>query len=218
MIALALDGASGAGTLAVFDGDRLVAEGQVPMGARTGDLFFPAVLDALRAAGTRPSLVSRVICGAGPGSFTSLRIVAAIAKGICEGAGAELVAVPSLALAVAAEPELPVGTYLVLADALRGESFGQWCERLADGRVVARSAVERAPAAALVADAAARGAMVVGFAQARPLVPHARGAMALVRGGASTAVDVATWEPAYGRLAEAQVQWEVAHGRPLPAA
>jgi tRNA threonylcarbamoyladenosine biosynthesis protein TsaB len=24
-----------------------------------------------------------------------------------------------------------------------------------------------------------------------------------------------TWEPAYGRLAEAQVKWEAAHGRPL---
>ena len=29
-------------------------------------------------------------------------------------------------------------------------------------------------------------------------------------------VDVRSWEPAYGRLAEAQVRWESAHGRPLP--
>jgi tRNA threonylcarbamoyladenosine biosynthesis protein TsaB len=28
--------------------------------------------------------------------------------------------------------------------------------------------------------------------------------------------DIASWEPAYGRLAEAQVRWESAHGRPLP--
>jgi tRNA threonylcarbamoyladenosine biosynthesis protein TsaB len=28
-------------------------------------------------------------------------------------------------------------------------------------------------------------------------------------------VDRARWEPAYGRLAEAQVKWEAAHGRPL---
>jgi tRNA threonylcarbamoyladenosine biosynthesis protein TsaB len=27
--------------------------------------------------------------------------------------------------------------------------------------------------------------------------------------------DLATWEPAYGRLAEAQVKWEAAHGRAL---
>jgi tRNA threonylcarbamoyladenosine biosynthesis protein TsaB len=30
-------------------------------------------------------------------------------------------------------------------------------------------------------------------------------------------VDIDTWEPQYGRLAEAQVKWEAAHGRPLPA-
>jgi tRNA threonylcarbamoyladenosine biosynthesis protein TsaB len=29
-------------------------------------------------------------------------------------------------------------------------------------------------------------------------------------------VNIGSWEPAYGRLAEAQVKWESAHGRPLP--
>jgi tRNA threonylcarbamoyladenosine biosynthesis protein TsaB len=29
--------------------------------------------------------------------------------------------------------------------------------------------------------------------------------------------DLATWEPNYGRLAEAQVKWEAAHGRALTA-
>jgi tRNA threonylcarbamoyladenosine biosynthesis protein TsaB len=28
-------------------------------------------------------------------------------------------------------------------------------------------------------------------------------------------VDLASWEPSYGRLAEAQVRWETQHGRPL---
>jgi tRNA threonylcarbamoyladenosine biosynthesis protein TsaB len=31
-------------------------------------------------------------------------------------------------------------------------------------------------------------------------------------------VAVDSWEPAYGRLAEAQVQWEARHGTPLPTA
>jgi tRNA threonylcarbamoyladenosine biosynthesis protein TsaB len=30
-------------------------------------------------------------------------------------------------------------------------------------------------------------------------------------------VDLAGWEPDYGRLAEAQVRWEAVHGRPLTA-
>jgi tRNA threonylcarbamoyladenosine biosynthesis protein TsaB len=28
--------------------------------------------------------------------------------------------------------------------------------------------------------------------------------------------DIASWEPLYGRMAEAQVKWEAAHGRGLP--
>ena len=35
---------------------------------------------------------------------------------------------------------------------------------------------------------------------------------------AADAADLAAWEPAYGRLAEAQVKWEAAHGRPLAGA
>ena len=34
---------------------------------------------------------------------------------------------------------------------------------------------------------------------------------------ASEPVDLGSWEPAYGRKAEAQVKWEAAHGRPLGA-
>jgi len=30
-------------------------------------------------------------------------------------------------------------------------------------------------------------------------------------------IAIETWEPDYGRLAEAQVRWEAAHGRPLGA-
>ena len=217
MITLGLDAAPGAGTIAVFLGDALLAERTVPMGARAGDLFFPAVLDALRAAQTRPSLVARVICGGGPGSFTSLRIAGAVAKGIAEGAGATLLVVPSLALAVAGDQTLAAGRYLVVSDALRGECFVQPCERSGAGAVTAEVA-ERVPAGAVTEVARRAGAMVIGFAQARAAVPHARGVLALVAGGAALAVDIATWEPAYGRLAEAQVVWEATHGRALPAA
>ena len=48
-------------------------------------------------------------------------------------------------------------------------------------------------------------------------MPHARGAArvaALLDGDARRPI-WRRWEPAYGRLAEAQVKWEAAHGRPL---
>jgi tRNA threonylcarbamoyladenosine biosynthesis protein TsaB len=57
---------------------------------------------------------------------------------------------------------------------------------------------------------------VVGPGQRLDFHPHARGVASLlesvVRGGP---VDLASWEPSYGRLAEAQVRWEATHGRPL---
>ena len=218
MITLSVDGAVGAGTIAVFEGDTCRAEREVPMGARSGDPFFPAVLDALREAGTRASLVTRVIVGAGPGRFTSVRIVAAIAKGVAEGAGAALVAVPSLALAAAAADSLAPGRYLAVADALRGEWFAQGCERHADGRVTVDGPARRVAAEVAAAAALAQGARLLGARPDDGGRPHARGALRLVAGGCGVAVDVATWEPAYGRMAEAQVQWEAVHGRPLPAA
>ena len=63
------------------------------------------------------------------------------------------------------------------------------------------------------------GARAVGPAEGEPLWPHARGAAVLASAldGASP-VDLASWEPQYGRLAEAQVRWEREHGRPLSEA
>ena len=40
----------------------------------------------------------------------------------------------------------------------------------------------------------------------------------MVRPPPDIAVDLDAWEPSYGRLAEAQVKWEAAHGRPLAGA
>jgi tRNA threonylcarbamoyladenosine biosynthesis protein TsaB len=56
----------------------------------------------------------------------------------------------------------------------------------------------------------------VGPGQEMEAHPHARGVApileAILKAGP---VDLGAWEPDYGRLAEAQVRWEAAHGRPL---
>ncbi|HEY0778955.1 MAG TPA: hypothetical protein VGD56_13375, partial [Gemmatirosa sp.] len=61
--------------------------------------------------------------------------------------------------------------------------------------------------------AAARGAGVLDVDADVASGPIAAGAAAF----APAPVDVARWEPAYGRVAEAQARWEAAHG-PMPAA
>jgi hypothetical protein len=46
--------------------------------------------------------------------------------------------------------------------------------------------------------------------------PHARGIAPILASILEAGpVNLASWEPDYGRLAEAQVRWEAEHGRPL---
>jgi hypothetical protein len=57
---------------------------------------------------------------------------------------------------------------------------------------------------------------VIGPGQTIDAHPHARGAASLLDAiVAAGPVDLAAWEPEYGRLAEAQVKWEATHGRKL---
>lgn len=217
---LALDAALSVGTVAVLDGTRLLAERAVPMKGAHEERLLPAVLAALAEAGIAPRELSRVVCGGGPGSFTSLRIAASIAKGIATGSGAVLSAVSSHALVIAgAEPgALPAGRYLVVTDALRGECFVSLVTVAGGGRVVTVGAGRRLAADAVAAAALEAGAQVAGPGQAHDLSPHARGVARLWElPGAIADVDLDRWEPDYGRLAEAQVKWEATHGRPLPA-
>ena len=50
-------------------------------------------------------------------------------------------------------------------------------------------------------------------------LPDARTLLTLsnIPGATTVVADVAGWQPEYGRPAEAQVLWERAHGRELPA-
>jgi tRNA threonylcarbamoyladenosine biosynthesis protein TsaB len=200
----------------------LVAEGEALMRGEQEERLMPAVVATLNEAGCSVRDVSRVICGAGPGSFTSLRIAGAIAKGIVMGNGARadgLFAVSSLALIVAARSAtLEPGRWLALLDAMRGERYAALYEVGASGSVreVERLGLVRD---ADIAGACARlGARAIGPREMVEAAPHARGAAVLLdQIIANGRVSLDTWEPDYGRLAEAQVKWEAAHGRSLTA-
>ncbi|MEK6611173.1 MAG: tRNA (adenosine(37)-N6)-threonylcarbamoyltransferase complex dimerization subunit type 1 TsaB [Gemmatimonadota bacterium] len=212
-LTLALDASTYLGTVAVLRDGAVVAVREVAMRGEHEERLMPAVLAALAEARAVPADVARVVCGAGPGAFTSLRIAAGIAKGIAQGAGVPLFAVSSLALVVAgAAPGLPPGRYVATLDAMRGERYAQAVVLLADGTVRADGEQSLATAGQL----ASAGASVVGPLEPTPLFPHARGVAAMLAAClAGGPVDLDAWEPSYGRLAEAQVKWEAAHGRPL---
>lgn len=216
MITLALDASTYVASVAVFAGATLRASGRVAMRGADEERLLPAVAAALAEAGVAPEDLERVVCGSGPGSFTSLRIAASIAKGLAAGAHIPLLAPPSLAFIVAATPTtLTAGRYVAALDALRGEHYVATCEVLPDGQVAEVGEVERWPTEELHARAAAIGPLV-GPGLELDVAPDATGLPRLQALLTATGpVDLASWEPSYGRLAEAQVKWEAAHGRPL---
>lgn len=220
MIALVIDASTYDADVAVLDDDRVLAERRPMMRDALHERLMPAVADALEAAGTEISDLARIVCGAGPGSFTSLRIAASIAKGIAMAADIPLFAVSSLALLVGGA-ELRPGRYIAALDALRGEFYVALYD-VDDSRAISHLEPARLIAAdQLESLAVSVGATIVtpsDVAGAVRASPRARAAARLghliERGGP---VDVSAWEPAYGRLAEAQVRWEATHGVPLPS-
>ncbi len=215
-LTLAMDAAAGDGTIAVLQDGRVLAEQRVMMRSADEERFLPAVIETLRAAGGGIDTLERIVCGGGPGSFTALRVVGAAAKGIAFGRGLPLYAVPSLALTVAASDETREegSRWLSELDALRGDHYLALVEVGRAGAIRSVEALGLSPVGDVPARAAAHGARRLGPAA----VPHARGVLrcdALL--DALGPVDLERWEPVYGRLAEAQVKWEAAQGRPLPS-
>lgn len=205
-LTLVLDASTYDGSVALLRHNAVVGERSVAMRGEREERLMPAVADVLAAARVSPSEITRVVCGGGPGSFTSLRIAGAIAKGIATAARVPLHDVSSLALAAV---EAGQGRWVLSLDALRGESFVAAC--VWDGAALAwLHEAEIVPSAEIQGLASRLDATVI------PARPHARAALLLLESVvASGPVDLASWEPSYGRRAEAQVRWEAAHGRPL---
>ena len=220
MITLALDASTYVGTVAVLRDRALVAEGEAVMRGEQEERLMPAVVATLGEAGCSVRDVTRVICGAGPGSFTSLRIAGAIAKGIATGNGARvdgLFAVSSLALIVAGRSAvLEPGRWLALLDAMRGERYAALYEVGAGGTVREAERLGLVRETEIARECERLGARAIGPKEMMEAAPHARGvAVLLDEILARGRVPLDTWEPDYGRLAEAQVKWEAAHGRLL---
>lgn len=219
---LAIDASTYAGSAALVRGSAVLAECTVAMRGELEERLMPAIAAMMERASVRPDAITAIVCGAGPGSFTSLRIAASIAKGLAVSLDRPLYSVSSLMLVVAgAEPALPPGRYAVFVDAMRGELYAATVEQPAHEEPAMVSPVAIIRAGDADAYAGAADAVAIGPEIGSGSSPHARGVARVAPPGRSRSslskADVALWEPDYGRLAEAQVRWEAAHGRALPA-
>jgi len=84
---LALETSDTAGSAALLDGERLLAEKLLAQGQRSARALAPAVRELLTDAGWQPKDVELVAVTVGPGSFTGLRVGVTTAKAFAYAAG-----------------------------------------------------------------------------------------------------------------------------------
>jgi tRNA threonylcarbamoyladenosine biosynthesis protein TsaB len=122
-VLLAIDTATANGGVAVGRAGALLAEVGIGDTGRHSELLLPAIEFALRVAGVNRADLTAIVLGAGPGSFTGVRIAAATARGLAAALGIPILAYSSLAAlaAAAGRGDDPV---CALFDARRGEVYG----------------------------------------------------------------------------------------------
>jgi tRNA threonylcarbamoyladenosine biosynthesis protein TsaB len=179
--------------------------------------LIPAMDRVLTRAACQVRDLRGVVVSDGPGSFTGLRIGASVAKAVAHVSGLPVRTASALAvMARGAWRESAVVEsagcdlrILAVTDALRGEVYAALyrvgparLEVLAAPAVLTPSALALWPAADL-------------RAHSLPLASTLLDLLDL-NGGTVPVGELESWEPEYGRPAEAQARWEAVHGRRLP--
>lgn len=208
---LALDTATARASVAVGSSVSDAVEESLDGARQHARALLPMVTRVLERRGVSAAALDGVIVADGPGSFTGLRVAASFAKALLDVRSLPLRTAPSL-LARAVAAAGPGETVMTAADALRGEHYAA-VYRFPAGRVETLVAPRVVRSTALDELAAAFGARVAGDAP-----PRAAWLLELLgrEGGTSAVGNVQSWEPVYGRPAEAQAKWEREHGRALP--
>jgi tRNA threonylcarbamoyladenosine biosynthesis protein TsaB len=194
--------------------------------------LIPMVERLLQQAGASLDDVRGIALSDGPGSFTGLRVGAAMAKALVHARQLPLWVAPSL-LVRAAGAAQEGRLVLAISSALRGEVYAAAyrftgdrihaelspCVRTPD-QLTALSMEPEIVVGEAPDEILSRLEKWIGHPVVGPPVgaPHAARLLELVgrQGGARLVESVAEWEPVYGRPAEAQARWEMVHGRPLP--
>jgi tRNA threonylcarbamoyladenosine biosynthesis protein TsaB len=226
VIAVAVDTATDRLSVAAGEpGGGWVAAGLVEGARRHTGQLAALVEKTLGELGRGLEDVGAVALSDGPGSFTGLRVAAAWAKGLLRARPMPLWVASTLLVRVWPHAR-PGDVALGVGTALRGEVYVAGYRFGVDRVVTVLPPQVLAPGASppidpdvVVSDhdgprSWSRAPRVVVPPEGLP-VASALLAMIGVSGGAVQVAEPSSWEPWYGRPAEAQAKWERAHGKPL---
>ena len=130
---LALDTATPAVTVAVADGDHVLAERSTVDARRHGELLAPSILAVLEDAGLTRLDLTAVAVGVGPGPFTGLRVGLVTARTFGAVLGLPVLGVCSLDVLAYAGAATGLDVFRVATDARRKEAY--WADYAAGARV-----------------------------------------------------------------------------------
>jgi tRNA threonylcarbamoyl adenosine modification protein YeaZ len=204
VLLLALDTSTPAVTVALHDGERVLADATTVDPRRHTELLMPLVTHVLAEAGATRGDLTELAVGVGPGPFTGLRVGLAAARtmgavldlpvrGVCS---LDILAYGVLATDPPGEP------FVVATDARRREVY--WAAYDADG--VRTGGPDVGPAgdlATTATPAAGAGARLYPDAFARALDPEYPSAVHLAAAVAAKAVEILPPDPLYLRRPDA---------------
>jgi len=119
---LCFDTTTKVASVAVVEGDAVLCEASLGHVESHAARLLPMVDFALRQANVKRQDIKQIAVGAGPGSFTGLRIGLSLAKGLAEGLAVPLVLLSTLEV-LAHAASLHPGVVIPLLDAQRQEYY-----------------------------------------------------------------------------------------------
>lgn len=231
---LALETSGDIAGIAVRDAAGMVEERQVDGPRRHAGALLPLAAQLLAEHGGVAALTG-VLVADGPGSFTGIRVAAAVAKALHAAQGIPVWVGSALAARAVRHAPAEGGRVLVATNALRSEAYAAVFDVGPAGiTVVAPARTVALTALPAMLTGCAVGVLDLPPALIPPDVPSDADPVRIVRlpeagasgagllglldrpGGARQLAQVDAWEPVYGRPVEAQSRWEEVHGRPLP--
>lgn len=146
---LAFDGTAKAASVAVADGDRILAHYTVDNGLTQSELLLPMAEDMLRGLKLSFSDMELLATSVGPGSFTGVRIGVSLIKGLAFGRDIPCVAVSTIE-ALAENLRGLRGIIIPCMDARRGQVYS--ATFISDGKELKRLCDDRAVSLATLAE------------------------------------------------------------------